>query len=64
MCLQVGGKASDKLKKLLVVLLMTLPGSPAVEQDSDIDGTEVRCYIQIWIMLITVSVVHCIYAVL
>lgn len=36
----VGGKASDKLKKLLVVLLMTLPGSPAVEQDSDIDGTE------------------------
>ncbi|XP_055022654.1 4F2 cell-surface antigen heavy chain [Boleophthalmus pectinirostris] len=32
----VGGKASEKLKKLLLVLLMTLPGSPAVEHDSDI----------------------------
>lgn len=36
----VGGKASDKLKKLLLVLLMTLPGSPAVEHDSDIDQKE------------------------
>lgn len=36
----LGGKASDKLKKLLLVLLMTLPGSPAVEQDSDIDQSE------------------------
>ncbi|XP_055082081.1 4F2 cell-surface antigen heavy chain [Periophthalmus magnuspinnatus] len=36
----VGGKASEKLKKLLLVLLMTLPGSPAVERDSDIDQKE------------------------
>uniref|UniRef100_A0A3B3ZZ69 Uncharacterized protein n=1 Tax=Periophthalmus magnuspinnatus TaxID=409849 RepID=A0A3B3ZZ69_9GOBI len=39
---QVGGKASEKLKKLLLVLLMTLPGSPAVERDSDIDQKEVH----------------------
>ncbi|KAK7882606.1 hypothetical protein WMY93_028780 [Mugilogobius chulae] len=36
----VGGKASEKLKKLLLVVLMTLPGSPAVEHDSDIVQTE------------------------
>uniref|UniRef100_A0A8C6SAD0 Uncharacterized protein n=1 Tax=Neogobius melanostomus TaxID=47308 RepID=A0A8C6SAD0_9GOBI len=39
---QVGGKASEKLKKLLLVLLMTLPGSPFVEHDSDIDRKEVH----------------------
>ncbi|XP_072319708.1 amino acid transporter heavy chain SLC3A2 [Eucyclogobius newberryi] len=37
----VGGKASEKLKTLLLVLLMTLPGSPAVGHDSDIDQIEV-----------------------
>lgn len=36
----IGGKASEELKKLLLVLLMTLPGSPAVERDSDIDQKE------------------------
>ncbi|XP_034556399.1 4F2 cell-surface antigen heavy chain [Notolabrus celidotus] len=33
----VGGKASPDLKKLLRVLMMTLPGSPAVEYDEDLD---------------------------
>uniref|UniRef100_A0AAV2J561 Solute carrier family 3 member 2 N-terminal domain-containing protein n=1 Tax=Knipowitschia caucasica TaxID=637954 RepID=A0AAV2J561_KNICA len=36
----VGGRASDELKNLLLVLLMTLPGSPAVEDDSDVDQTK------------------------
>ncbi|XP_030007593.1 4F2 cell-surface antigen heavy chain isoform X2 [Sphaeramia orbicularis] len=36
----VGGKASHDLKKLLLVLTMTLPGSPAVQHDSDIDQTQ------------------------
>ncbi|XP_028275871.1 4F2 cell-surface antigen heavy chain [Parambassis ranga] len=36
----VGGKASQDLKKLLLVLLMTLPGSPAVSHDEDIDRTQ------------------------
>ncbi|XP_074498197.1 4F2 cell-surface antigen heavy chain [Sebastes fasciatus] len=33
----VEGKASNDLKKLLLVLVMTLPGSPAVQYDKDID---------------------------
>ncbi|XP_034723423.1 4F2 cell-surface antigen heavy chain [Etheostoma cragini] len=33
----VGGNASHDLKKLLLVLIMTLPGSPAVQYDTDID---------------------------
>ncbi|XP_042342988.1 4F2 cell-surface antigen heavy chain [Plectropomus leopardus] len=33
----VGGKASPDLKNLLLVLTMTLPGSPAVQYDEDID---------------------------
>ncbi|KAM6987771.1 amino acid transporter heavy chain SLC3A2 isoform 2-T2 [Tautogolabrus adspersus] len=33
----VGGKASPDLKKLLLVLMMTLPGSPAVQYDEDLD---------------------------
>nr|XP_046245133.1 4F2 cell-surface antigen heavy chain [Scatophagus argus]XP_046245134.1 4F2 cell-surface antigen heavy chain [Scatophagus argus]XP_046245136.1 4F2 cell-surface antigen heavy chain [Scatophagus argus] len=36
----VGGKASDDLKKLLLVLMMTLPGSPAVKYDEDINQTQ------------------------
>ncbi|XP_018557584.1 4F2 cell-surface antigen heavy chain [Lates calcarifer] len=33
----VGGKASHDLKKLLLVLMMTLPGSPAVQYDEEIN---------------------------
>ncbi|XP_029373735.1 4F2 cell-surface antigen heavy chain [Echeneis naucrates] len=33
----VGGKASHDLKKLLLVLTMTLPGSPVVQHDEDIN---------------------------
>uniref|UniRef100_UPI0037E8516D amino acid transporter heavy chain SLC3A2 n=1 Tax=Semicossyphus pulcher TaxID=241346 RepID=UPI0037E8516D len=33
----VGGKASPDLKKLLLVLMMTLPGSPAVQYDEELD---------------------------
>ncbi|KAF1394067.1 hypothetical protein PFLUV_G00022650 [Perca fluviatilis] len=33
----VGGNASHDLKELLLVLMMTLPGSPAVQYDEDID---------------------------
>nr|XP_020506731.1 4F2 cell-surface antigen heavy chain-like [Labrus bergylta] len=33
----IGGKASPDLKKLLLVLMMTLPGSPAVQYDEDLD---------------------------
>ncbi|XP_023263362.1 4F2 cell-surface antigen heavy chain-like isoform X1 [Seriola lalandi dorsalis] len=36
----VGGKASPDLKKLLLVLMMTLPGSPAVQYDEDFDQTQ------------------------
>ncbi|TMS07695.1 4F2 cell-surface antigen heavy chain [Larimichthys crocea] len=36
----VGGKASQNLKKLLLVLMMTLPGSPTVQYDKDIDQTQ------------------------
>ncbi|XP_040902165.1 4F2 cell-surface antigen heavy chain isoform X2 [Toxotes jaculatrix] len=36
----VGGKASHDLKKLLLVLTMTLPGSPAVQYDEEIDQTQ------------------------
>ncbi|XP_071352101.1 amino acid transporter heavy chain SLC3A2 isoform X2 [Trachinotus anak] len=36
----VGGKASHDLKKLLLVLMMTLPGSPAVQHDEDIGQTQ------------------------
>ncbi|KAK5868672.1 hypothetical protein PBY51_009666 [Eleginops maclovinus] len=35
----VGGKASRDLKNLLLILMMTLPGSPAVPYDEDIDQT-------------------------
>ncbi|TKS80997.1 hypothetical protein D9C73_015101 [Collichthys lucidus] len=37
---KVGGKASQNLKKLLLVLTMTLPGSPTVQYDKDIDQTQ------------------------
>ncbi|GAA6235285.1 4F2 cell-surface antigen heavy chain-like [Lates japonicus] len=36
----VGGKASHDLKKLLLVLMMTLPGSPAVQYDEEINQTQ------------------------
>ncbi|XP_044059947.1 4F2 cell-surface antigen heavy chain isoform X2 [Siniperca chuatsi] len=36
----VGGKASRDLKKLLLVLMMTLPGSPAIQYDEGIDKTQ------------------------
>ncbi|XP_062275769.1 amino acid transporter heavy chain SLC3A2 [Scomber scombrus] len=36
----VGGKASYDLKKLLLVLIMTLPGSPAVQYDEDLNQTQ------------------------
>ncbi|XP_039985860.1 4F2 cell-surface antigen heavy chain isoform X2 [Xiphias gladius] len=36
----VGGKASHDLKKLLLVLMMTLPGSPAFQYDKEIDQTQ------------------------
>ncbi|XP_023146768.1 4F2 cell-surface antigen heavy chain [Amphiprion ocellaris] len=36
----VGGKTSHDLKKLLMVLMMTLPGSPAVQYDEQIDQTQ------------------------
>lgn len=36
----VGGKASQNLKKLLLVLMMTLPGSPTVQYDKDLDQTQ------------------------
>ncbi|KAF3692750.1 4F2 cell-surface antigen heavy chain [Channa argus] len=36
----IGGKASHNLKKLLLVLMMTLPGSPAVQHNYMIDQTQ------------------------
>lgn len=42
--LQVGGKASHDLKKLLLVLMMTLPGTPAVQYDEDMDQSPVTSY--------------------
>ncbi|XP_047450334.1 4F2 cell-surface antigen heavy chain isoform X3 [Mugil cephalus] len=36
----VGGKASRDLKSLLLVLMMTLPGTPTVQYDEDIDQTQ------------------------
>ncbi|XP_049917970.1 4F2 cell-surface antigen heavy chain isoform X1 [Epinephelus moara] len=36
----VGGNPSRDLKNLLLVLTMTLPGSPAVQYDEDIDQTQ------------------------
>ncbi|XP_008278672.1 4F2 cell-surface antigen heavy chain [Stegastes partitus] len=36
----VGGKTSHDLKNLLMVLMMTLPGSPAVQYDEEIDQTQ------------------------
>ncbi|XP_029302460.1 4F2 cell-surface antigen heavy chain isoform X2 [Cottoperca gobio] len=36
----VGGKAPHDLKNLLLVLMMTLPGSPVVQYDEDIDQTQ------------------------
>ncbi|XP_059187543.1 4F2 cell-surface antigen heavy chain [Centropristis striata] len=33
----VGGKTSSDLKKLLLVLMMTMPGSPTVQYDEDLD---------------------------
>ncbi|XP_074535720.1 amino acid transporter heavy chain SLC3A2 isoform X2 [Halichoeres trimaculatus] len=33
----IGGKVSPDLEKLLLVLMMTLPGSPAVQYDKDLD---------------------------
>ncbi|CAJ1065416.1 F2 cell-surface antigen heavy chain [Xyrichtys novacula] len=36
----VGGNASPDLKKLLLVLMMTLPGSPAVQYDEDLDNRQ------------------------
>ncbi|XP_035479631.1 4F2 cell-surface antigen heavy chain isoform X2 [Scophthalmus maximus] len=36
----VGGKASHDLKKLLLVLTMTLPGSPTVQYDEEINQTQ------------------------
>ncbi|KAM9359471.1 amino acid transporter heavy chain SLC3A2 [Symphorus nematophorus] len=36
----VGGKPSHDLKKLLLVLMMTLPGSPTVQYDEDISQTQ------------------------
>ncbi|KAM8904257.1 amino acid transporter heavy chain SLC3A2 isoform 2-T3 [Spinachia spinachia] len=38
----VGGKASHHLKKLLLVLVMTLPGSPVVWLDEDINQVQNR----------------------
>nr|XP_019943968.1 PREDICTED: 4F2 cell-surface antigen heavy chain-like [Paralichthys olivaceus] len=36
----IGGEASHELKNLLLVLMMTLPGSPTVKYDEDIDQTQ------------------------
>ncbi|XP_013766683.1 4F2 cell-surface antigen heavy chain [Pundamilia nyererei] len=36
----VGGNASQELKKLLLVLMMTLPGSPAIQYDKDMEKTK------------------------
>ncbi|XP_070762624.1 amino acid transporter heavy chain SLC3A2 [Enoplosus armatus] len=36
----VGGKTSRDLKKLLLVLMMTLPGSPAIQYDEEINQTQ------------------------
>ncbi|XP_026232475.1 4F2 cell-surface antigen heavy chain [Anabas testudineus] len=36
----IGGKASHDLKKLLLVLMMTMPGSPAVQYDDAIGQTQ------------------------
>ncbi|KAK2847261.1 hypothetical protein Q5P01_010260 [Channa striata] len=36
----IGGKASHNLKKLLLVLLMTLPGSPAVQHNYVVNQTQ------------------------
>lgn len=40
-CLQAGDKVPQDMKKLLLVLMMTLPGSPAVQYYGDIDQTQV-----------------------
>lgn len=39
--LQAGGKAPQEFEKLLLVLMMTLPGSPAVQYNGDVDQTQV-----------------------
>ncbi|XP_026154452.1 4F2 cell-surface antigen heavy chain [Mastacembelus armatus] len=36
----IGGKASHDLKKLLLMLLMTLPGTPAIQYDEEIIQTQ------------------------
>ncbi|KAL3991916.1 lymphocyte antigen 6 complex locus protein D/E/G6/H [Sarotherodon galilaeus] len=36
----VGGNPSQELKKLLLVLMMTLPGSPAIHYDKDMEKTK------------------------
>lgn len=40
-CQQAGDKVPQELEKLLLVLMMTLPGSPAVQYNGDIDQTQV-----------------------
>ena len=49
--LQVGGQVSRDLKKLLLVLMMTLPGSPAVQYDEDLDQTQVKSCLRPWSLL-------------
>lgn len=39
---QVGGQVSRELKNLLLVLIMTLPGSPTVQYDEEIRYTQVK----------------------
>ncbi|XP_041850941.1 4F2 cell-surface antigen heavy chain [Melanotaenia boesemani] len=36
----VGGQTSHELKRLLLVLMMTLPGSPAIQYNEEIDQTQ------------------------
>ncbi|XP_062241094.1 amino acid transporter heavy chain SLC3A2 [Platichthys flesus] len=36
----IGGEGPRELKKLLLVLMMTLPGSPTIQYDEDIDQTQ------------------------